>query len=767
MNGDSMSKFINRIMMTAMSFALIAVGCTDNSNSDSSQTTTEKMTTISAGTAEITEPAEENEKTVVITEETTVKSIPIQELADKKTSESDLFSERDLNPDYSAPDTTINLTGDGAEIKGAGAKADGSKITISQEGIYLISGTLNDGQIIVDADGAKVQLVLSNATINCSNSSAIYAPNAKKTFITLADGTKNVLADGTSYIFADAEKSEPDAVIFSKDSLTINGTGELEITGNYNDGIHSKDDVVITGGKITVNAVGNAIKGKDYVAVADGELNLTAGQDGIKSTNIDDTSLGFVYAEGGTFNITADGDGIQAETLFTATDGTFNITSGGGSSASTKVHTDDFGGGFGGGFGKGGGFNKDDMPELPEDFNIEDFKDFNFEDFENFNPEDFGDFNPEDFKNFNPEDFNPENFEMPDNSEQLALTTENSEDDSETISTKGIKASAGINITGGTFNINSAGDSIHSNAYVTVSGGDFTLDSGNKGIHADNTAIINGGAVNITKSYEGIEATVITVNDGTIEIVASDDGFNSSDGVTIQSGMGTYSEDIQLNINGGFVYVNASGDGLDSNGDITITGGTLIVDGPSNGGNGALDSNGEILVSGGTIVAAGMSEMAESPSEDSTQNSVSATFDDTLEGGTLVTLLDDSGNEIMSFKPAKSFDNIVISTPDMKTGTAYTFYTGGTSSASEAHGLYENGGYNNDGTEAGNFTAESAVSYVGKQSMMGGGGMGHGGGGGMHGGMNKGGDFDSSERPDDMPEAPDMNGGRDFKQPRQ
>lgn len=701
-------------MMTAMTFALMAVGCTDNSTSDSGKTASEKMTTISAGTAETTEPAEENETTEIqtttavtqIIEETTVKSIPVQSLAEKKISKSELFSASDLNPDYSAPDTVINLTGDSATINGAGAKAEGSKITITKEGIYLIKGTLNDGQIIVDADGEKVQLVLENAVINCSNSSAIYAPHAKKTFITLADGTKNVLSDGTDYIFTDTEKNEPDAVIFSKDSLTINGTGELEITGNYNDGIHSKDDIVITGGKITVNAVGNAIKGKDYVAIADGELNLIAGQDGIKSTNTDDTSLGFVYVEGGVLNITADGDGIQAETVFTATDGIFNITSGGGSSASTKKHDDTFGG-FGGddAFTFGGGFHKDKMP-----------KDF-------------------------------ENFEMPENPEQLALTAES---DDTSVSTKGIKTSAGITITGGTFNINSADDAVHSNADVTISGGTLDIETGNKGIHADATASINSGSVNIANSYEGIEADVINMTGGAVEIVSSDDGFNASDGETNQSGMGTYTDTTMVNISGGTVYVNASGDGLDSNGDINITGGTVIIDGCENSGNGALDSNGEIVVTGGTLVAVGMSGMAESPSEDSTQNAVSATFDNTLKCGTLVTLLDSSGNEIISFKPAKSFDNIVISTPDIKTGTAYTFYTGGTSSKSEAHGLYENGGYNNDGTESGNFTAESVVSYVGRQSMMGG-GFGR---GGMH------------ERPDDMPEPPDINGGRDFKQPR-
>ena len=724
-----MSNFINRIMMTAITFAVMAVGCTDNSDSDSGMTTSEKMTTISAGTAETTEPAEDKP---VETSETVAEQNPVLLSSPVKTSENDIFSYRDLNPDYSEPDTVINLTGNGADVTGAGVTVDGSKITITSEGIYIIRGTLDDGQLVIDADSAKVQLVLDNVNINCSNSSAIYAVNSKKVFVTLADGTKNVLTDGTDYVFIDTEKSEPDSVIFSHDSLTINGTGELEVNGNYNDGIRSKDDVVITGGKIIVNAVGNGIKGKDYVAIADGELNITAGQDGIKSTNTADTSLGFVYVEGGTLNITADGDGIQAETVFTATDGIFNITSGGGSTESTKTHNDDFGGfGKGGGFGRGGGFGMGEKPDMPEDFNPEDFE-------------------RPDFRNFNPADM-----EVPENPETLAFSPEdNNEDTSDTVSTKGIKASAEISILGGTFSINSADDAIHSNADVTIENGNIILETGNKGIHSDTTATINNGSVNITKSYEGIEADVITVNGGSVEINASDDGFNASDGETNQSGMGTYTETTMVNINGGNVYVNASGDGLDSNGDINITGGTVIVDGPENSGNGALDSNGEIVVTGGTLVAVGMSGMAESPSEKSEQNAVSVTFDSTFEAGTLVTLLDDTGNEIISYEPAKSFDNIVISTPDIKTGQTYTFYTGGTTSASEVHGLYETGGYNNDGTEAGNFTVESSVSYVGKQSGMGGGF----GGGGMH--MH-------GERPDDMPEPPDMNGGKDFKQPRQ
>ncbi|MDE6678763.1 MAG: carbohydrate-binding domain-containing protein [Ruminococcus sp.] len=728
-----MSNF-NRIMMTAMVFAVMATACSEN-NSDSGTTTSEKMTTtISAGTTDNTEPAEIE---TTESDETVAEKNSVLLSSSVKTSDSELFSDRDLNPDYSSPTTEISFTGKSAEIIGSGVTVDGSKVTITDEGIYHLTGILDDGQIIVDADKNKVQLVLDNASINCSNSSAIYVSSAKKVFITLAENSKNYLSDGTEYVFADTEKSEPDAVIFSKDSLTINGNGEIEVTGNYNDGIRSKDDVVITGGKITVNAVGDGIKAKDYVAVANGELNITAGQDGIKATNTDDVSLGFVHVEGGTLNINADGDGIQAETIFTSTDGIFNITSGGGSSASTKVHNDDFGGfGKGGGFGRGGGFNKGEMPD------------------------NFGDFNPEDFRNFNPDDFEKFNSEMPDNPEQLAFSTENNDNTSDTVSTKGIKASAEINILGGTFNINSADDAIHSNADVCIENGNITLETGNKGIHSDNTTTINNGSVNITKSYEGIEATVIIVNGGSVEINASDDGFNASDGETNQSGMGTYSDSIMLNINGGTVYVNASGDGLDSNGDINISGGTIIVDGPENGGNGALDSNGEIIITGGTVVAVGMSDMAESPSEKSTQNAVSATFDSTFDGGTLVTLSDDSGNEIISFSPAKQFDNIVISSPDIKNGTTYTFYTGGTSSKSEVHGLYETGGYNNDGVEAGNFTAESVVSYVGRQSTMGGGF----GGGGMH---MHGNDDGTHERPDGMPEPPDIDGGHGFKQPRQ
>lgn len=687
-----MNDFINRFFAAAATFAFMATGCSD-STSDSESTTYGQMTNVSVGTTDITEPADKTETNT--TESVTENNTPVMPVSVKRTSESELFSDRDLNPDYSMITAEINLTGNSAEITGNGVSVSGSSVTVSGEGIYHITGTLDDGQIIVDADKNKVQLVLDNASVNCSNSPAIYVKSAKKVFMTLADGSKNYISDGTDYSVTDSTEN-PDSAIFSHDSLTFNGNGELDVTGNYNDGIRSKDDIVITGGTITVNAVGDTIKANDYVAVADGVLNLTAGQHGINASNNNDDSMGFVYIEGGDFT----------------------ITSGGGSSESTKVHTDDFGK-----FGHGRG----EKPSMPEGMKKPDFENFNPEDFDRGEPPTM----PEgmempDFENFSPEDFGEP--EAPE--EEL---TENSD----TVPTpKGIKAVNNINITGGTFSINSADDAIHAGTEVNISDGTFAIDAGDDGINATSAININGGTVSVINSYEGIEASVININNGTVEVKSSDDGFNASDGVTSQSGMGTFSDDVEININGGTVYVSASGDGLDSNGNITISGGTVIVNGCENGGNGALDSNGEIVVNGGTVIAAGMSQMAESPSDTSGQNSVSATFDTTLDGGTLVTLSDSDGNEILSFAPEKNFDNIVISSSDIKPGMTYTFYTGGTSSTDQKYGLYEKSGYNSDGTESGNFTADSVTSYVGKQT----GGFGRG----------------MKQPPDDMPDRKDF-----------
>lgn len=662
-------------LTAALTFAAMTAGCS-NSKSEKSDSSSESVAETEPFTDDSGFSAES-------TSDSFSKSSEIIPLSNDKFSQ--LFSDRDMNQNNGEITAEIRFNGDKADITGSGALSEASVVTITQEGVYRITGKTTNGQIVVNAPQAKVQLVLDNADITNEKSSAVCIQDADKTFITLAPDSENFLSDGENYSYPDDTVTEPDAAVFSEDSLTINGTGSLTVNGNYNDGIRCKDDIVITGGNLNITAVSDGIKGKDYVAAAGGTVTVNSGQDGVKSTNKTDTSKGFIYICGGTFNIIAAQDGFQAETSFIADGGEFNIISGGGSVNSTKTHNDDFGVMHGG-----------------RDFG--DFKDFRQNDSE--------------YRGF-PEMSSDSNVSF------TANETVSESGMSETPSTKGIKGGAEIIINGGTFIIDSADDTLHSNGNVNITGGTSELSSGGKGIHGDSHAEISDGTVKVLASYEGIEAAVIDICGGELEIKASDDGFNASDGNTSQEGMGAYTDGVQINISGGFVYVNADGDGLDSNGDMTISGGTILVDGPVNGGNGALDGNGEIIVSGGLLVAAGSAQMAELPGNSSSQNVVGANIG-SCGGGTLVTLADSSGKEILSYAPSKNFEHIVISSPDIKSGESYTIYTGGSSDSTENHGLYETSGYKNDGTEVGSFTVENVVSTIGSQGMGGFGGFGGG-----------------------------------------
>lgn len=243
------------------------------------------------------------------------------------------YDQDDLDSSASSSDTSyIKLAGDSITFEGEGAIVNGNVITITSAGTYSISGTLDDGQIIVNAEDEKtVKLVLNGADIACSTSAPIYVSNAEKAVITLTDGTENYVTDGDSYVFQDAESDEPNAAIFSKDDLTINGNGSLTVNANYNNGITSKDDLKITGGSITVNAVNDGIRGKDSVAVMDGIITVNAGGDGIQANNDENVEKGYISIEGGTLNITAGLDGIQAQTSLLVSGGEITITTGGGS----------------------------------------------------------------------------------------------------------------------------------------------------------------------------------------------------------------------------------------------------------------------------------------------------------------------------------------------------------------------------------------------------------------------------------------------------
>lgn len=324
-----------------------------------------------------------------------------------------------------------------------------------------------------------------------------------------------------------------------------------------------------------------------------------------------------------------------------------------------------------------------------------------------------------------------------------------------------IKGKDSLTITGGTITLTCTDDAIHSNNAIYIEGGDMTLSSSDDGIHADNTLVISDGTIDITKCYEGLEAAAISIDGGAISITASDDGINAADGSSSSEGgpgmrggpdMGEKSgSNCSLTINGGTVYVNAGGDGIDSNGYIVMTGGALVVDGPTDNGNGGLDYNNYFTVTGGYLVVAGSSGMTQNISDSSTQcGALVAVSGGTA--GTPVTMADSDGNVIISFTPAKSYNALNISTPDMKTGTTYTIYQNGTLTGSTQIGkdCYTNGTIDG-GTELTTFEQSSTVTNSG---ISGNGGMG--GGPGMGGQRPGGGNFGGGRRPDDS----DFGGGQ-------
>lgn len=235
---------------------------------------------------------------------------------------SEAYSDRDLDASYDAADAT--------EVDLSAVTGD---YTITAAGVYVLSGTLAGGAIIVKAgEEDKVQIVLSNASITNSDGPAIYAVSADKVFVTAADGTVNSLSDGVTYA-GDGFGNNPDGVIFARCDLTLNGTGTLNIDGNYKFGVVGKDDIVVAYLTLNVTAVSDGIVGKDSVSINGGTITITAGGDGIVSENDDDTAKGSVLIDGGTITIKTGGanadsaKGVKAQASLTINGGSITINS--------------------------------------------------------------------------------------------------------------------------------------------------------------------------------------------------------------------------------------------------------------------------------------------------------------------------------------------------------------------------------------------------------------------------------------------------------
>lgn len=240
---------------------------------------------------------------------------------------SDVFTNFDLRDSWTAA-TEITFTDTAVTINGSGAVADGTVVTITAPGVYKLQGSCADGQVLVELDKAeKAQLVLAGLTLTCQSSAPLYVLSADKVSLTLAPDTVNTFADGKAYTAA--FDKQPNACICSRDDLVINGTGTLNVQGNFNNGIGTKNDLRIAGGVITVSAVKNALKGNDSVAIQNGAITLTAGKDAIKADNEDKPGKGYVYIAGGDIRITAGDDAIQATQDVTVTGGAIAVTAAG------------------------------------------------------------------------------------------------------------------------------------------------------------------------------------------------------------------------------------------------------------------------------------------------------------------------------------------------------------------------------------------------------------------------------------------------------
>ncbi|NLG26538.1 MAG: carbohydrate-binding domain-containing protein [Chloroflexi bacterium] len=294
----------------------------------------------------------------------------------------------------------------------------------------------------------------------------------------------------------------------------------------------------------------------------------------------------------------------------------------------------------------------------------------------------------------------------------------------DTVSAKGIKGLVGVTISGGVIDIDSSDDAIHSNASVTISGGKIDIASGDDGVHADATLTVTGGELTVSESYEGLESAVIRIDDGTLRVVASDDGINVAGGVD-SSAMGRPGQGVfrstgndYLAINGGYIAVDADGDGLDINGAVTMAGGVLIVSGPTSSGNGALDYDRGFAMTGGVLVAAGSVGMAQAPDNSSTQQVIMANLATELPADTLVHIAAADGTPIVTYAPAKPYQSLVVSSPELTRGGTYHIYTGGRSSGTPTDGVYAGGSYV-DGTQVYSLTLDSIVTVAGSAGGMG------------------------------------------------
>lgn len=603
----------------------------------------------------------------------------------------------------------VSITGDFTVTSDTsdGVTQSGSVYTITKAGEYTVAGLLSEGQLIVDVgDEDEVTIVLNGTSITCSSGSPIYVKNASEVKIKSEENSFNEVIDNRTEATEDSSDDVGNAAIYATCDLKLVGKGALVVTGNYNNGIQSKDDLSIKNVIVKVTAVNNAVKGNDAVDIESGNIiAISAKGDGIKTSNSSISNKGnqkgIVTITGGNIDVYAACDGIDASYgADISGDGNLNIYTDTYSEYSEEVTTSGSSSGSNSSTNKTASANT--VSYVAASDTISNAPGGNMG---GGTPPDMNGGNAPDMSNGNAPDMNGSSGGGMGGNNGSGIPGGNNQSGNssgQSYSTKGIKADSEINISGFTININSTDDGIHANSdsgvletgedgkgTIVINGGTITISSGDDGMHADKQLDVNDGYINVVTSYEGLEAMTINLNGGKVYVYATDDGINASTGDGKTSPI--------VNVTGGYIDVTtASGDtdGIDSNGNYVQTGGFVLVKGGSSSGNvsGSIDVDGTVTITGGTCVALG--GVCETP-----VNSVNAYVLSSVSFSSgSYSLKDASGNEVISFTVDGSFSNGWICSDTLTTGTSYTLYRGSDSIAdwtqeSETMGASSTGGF--------------------------------------------------------------------------
>lgn len=575
--------------------------------------------------------------------------------AASQTAQGAYFTDRDSDTAYDA-DTAVSL--DLSQLEEAsrtpGVSVDGSQVTLTQEGIYLISGQLAEGSLAVDApQDAKVHLVLQEAALSNSTDTPLAITQADKVIITL-EGNSSLSQTSEDAV---SEGSSSPCAIASSSDLTLNGGGLLTITSAAGKGIDCKDDLVIAGGTYQIEAA---------------SLQITSVEDGLHAENSDDASLGYVYVESGSLDIESQGDGVSASSWMDIADGSLSITSGDGAPEATPASNAQAPGeppaqpgAQNGSLGLGGpgqdssdapGFGGKDSPSqgqtppsgtMPPAMPSGEALGSNAQ---------------------MPPAAGPENAAAPSDTSAVKGSTE---DASDATSTKGLKAGSSLTVRGDTLIIDAEDDALHSDGDLSLSGGELELASGDDGAHAEGTLTVSGGAIAISTCYEGLEGARVDVTDGTVTLTAADDGINASDGSATQ----TFGPQAQggsscaITISGGTLDIQASGDAIDSNGSLEITGGTIACEGPTQGDPSILDFDTTGTITGGTFKGTGAAKMVQTLTT-ATQGVLTVNTGSQQVGAT-VTLKDEAGAVVETWEPSQPYELIIFSSSRIVPNATY------------------------------------------------------------------------------------------------